>query len=182
MRFYEALGLEPKLTLDSEELKKRFYDRSRQWHPDRFGRAPAADQQRALEMTSVLNDAFRTLRDPVSRAEYFLSQSGIQISKEAPPELLEEVFELNMALEELRGGEESARPQLVAADQRFRATLGQIDGALVELFERHDQGAPVLEEIRAALNRRRYVANLVREVEKELVVVKPEVLAADEHR
>ena len=84
MRFYQSLGLEPKLALDSEDLKKRFYERSRQWHPDRFSRAPAEDQQRALEMTAVLNDAFRTLRDPVSRAGYFLSQSGIEVSKEAP--------------------------------------------------------------------------------------------------
>ena len=57
----------------------------------------------------MLNDAFRTLRDPVTRAEYFLRESGLELSKDAPPELLEEVFELNMALEELRGGDESAR-------------------------------------------------------------------------
>jgi molecular chaperone HscB len=102
MDFYDALGLEPKLALDLDDLKKRFYDRSRQWHPDRFSRASSEEKQRSEEMTSMLNDAFRALRDPVSRAEYFLSQSGLELPKDAPPELLEEVFELNMALEEPR--------------------------------------------------------------------------------
>ena len=97
MQYYEALGLEPSLSLDAEDLKSRFYERSRQWHPDRFSRASAAEQDKALEMTAVLNDAFRTLRDPVARAEYFLKESGVELGKAAPPELLEEVFELNMA-------------------------------------------------------------------------------------
>ena len=172
MKFYDALGLEPKLTLDLDELKKRFYERSRQWHPDHFARASAEDRERSLEMTSVLNDAFRTLRDPVTRAEYFLSDSGIEVSKEAPPELLEEVFELNMALEELREGDASARPQLVAAQDRFTGMLTDSDSSLAGLFASHDAapGRETLDQIRAALNRRRYVSNLVREVEKELNV------------
>ena len=171
MRFYEALGLEPKLAIDLEDLKKRFYQRSRQWHPDRFSRASAEEKQLALDMTAVLNDAFRTLRDPVARAEYFLRESGIEVSKEAPPELLEEVFELNMALEELRGGDDSARPQLVAADERFRGMLAEIDASLGGMFEGVDRGPEArATEIRSVLNRRKYISNLVREVEKELNV------------
>jgi len=169
MQYYDALGLEPRLSLDAEDLKKRFYERSRQWHPDRFSRASAAEQDKALEMTAVLNDAFRTLRDPVSRAEYFLKESGLELGKAAPPELLEEVFELNMALEELKGGDESVRPQLLAARERFQGMLAGSDASLVELFGR-DNGPAVLDEVRAALNRRRYISNLVREVEKALHV------------
>ena len=172
MRFYEALGLEPKLALDPDDLKQRFYDRSRLWHPDRFSRASADEKQKSEEMTSTLNDAFRTLRDPVSRAEYFLQESGLELSKDVPPELLEEVFELNMALEELRGGDESARPQLVTAQQHFAEMLGEVDASLAELSPRYDEtGDPaVLDRIRGVLNRRRYVSNLVRDVEKELNV------------
>ena len=163
MRFYEAFGLEPALSLDAEDLKKRFYERSRQWHPDKFSRASIKEQEKALEMTAVLNDAFRTLRDPIARAEYFLKEKGIELSKEAPPELLEEVFELNMALEELKEGDESARPQLVEARGRFVAMRDSIDATLVETGERGD-----LEEVRALLNRRRYIRNLIREVENVL--------------
>jgi len=172
MKFYEALGLEPKLALDSEDLTKRFYERSRQWHPDKFSRAGSEQLQKALDMTAMLNDAFRTLRDPVSRAEYFLRESGIELAKETPPELLEEVFELNMALEELRGGDESARPQLESAGQRFRAMLAAIDEWLTESFARYDacRNSAVMDEMRFALNRRKYISNLVRDVEKELNV------------
>jgi molecular chaperone HscB len=169
MLYYESLGLEPKLSVDLDDLKKRFYERSRQWHPDRFSRAPAEEQQKALDMTAVLNDAFRTLRDPVTRAEYFLREKGFELSKEAPPELLEEVFELNMALEELRGGDESARPALIEAQQKFDAMRREIDAELADLFSKD-----ALDEIRALLNRRRYINNLVREVDKELNVHVPD--------
>jgi molecular chaperone HscB len=172
MQFYQSLGVEPKLSLDPDDLKKHFYDQSRQWHPDRFTRSSAAQQQQALDMTALVNDAFRTLRDPVTRAEYFLKQNGIELSKEAPPELLEEVFELNMALEELRGGDDSARPQLIQAQSRFESMRSEIDAGLAKSFVAHDatQDPKILDEIRAALNRRRYVSNLLREVEKELNV------------
>ena len=173
MQFYEALGLEPRLVIDSADLKKRFYERSRQWHPDRFSRSSPAEQQKALDMTAMLNDGFRTLRDPVTRAEYFLRENGIELSKDAPPELLEEVFDLNMALEELREGDESARAQLAAARERFVGMRAEIDANLVRLFERHDSSGGALDEVRAALNRRRYISNLLREVEKELNVQLP---------
>ena len=161
MRFYDALELRPpKLGLDSADLQQRFYRLSRQWHPDRFSRAPAAEQEKALEMTAVLNDAFRTLRDPISRAEYFLKEKGIELSKEAPPELLEEVFELNMALEELRDGDESTKPQLIEAKNRFISMRDEIDHSLPTTSD--------LEQVRALLNRRRYIRNLIKEVENVL--------------
>ncbi len=172
MKLYEALRLAPALALDMEDVKKRFYERSRQWHPDRFSRASAAEQDQALEMTAVLNDAFRTLRDPVTRAEYFLKEKGLELSKDAPPELLEEVFELNMALEELRDGDESQLPQLQSSADNFRAMRSVSDTELFRLFTEHDSSpnAATLDQIRATLSRRRYVANLVRDVEKELHV------------
>src|SRR5579875_3118919 len=121
--FYQFFGLERKLTLDDDELHKRFYDLSRQWHPDRFSRRSPEEQAQAMENTAILNDGYRTLRDPVKRAEYLLTEEGFPIgeqrSKDVPPELLEEVFDLNMMLEELKGGDESARPQLEAAKTNF---------------------------------------------------------------
>jgi len=174
MRYYDALGFPPTLTLDADELKRRFYERSREWHPDRFSRRGAEEQKKALEMTAVLNDAFRVLRDPVSRAEYFLEQRQMPPTKNPPPELLEEVFELNMTLEELRGGEESARGQLTEARERFLKMRQQIDEGMAALFTRFDKAngeetaRETLGEIRAALDRRRYISNLLRDVNKEL--------------
>lgn len=163
--YYEAFGLHPALALDAEDLRKRFYKRSRESHPDLAGSS-------AEDRMALLNDAFRTLRHPVSRAEYFLEQSGVQLSKEVPPELLEEVFELNMALEEIRGGDESALPQLRAARQRFETMQAEIDAELATAGKRYDgsHDAAALDEIREALNRRRYISNLLRDVDKELNV------------
>ncbi len=172
MRFYEALDLVPRLSLDADDLKRRFYDQSRQWHPDKFSHAGTEEQQVALERSAVLNDAFRTLKDPISRAEYFLEESGMGPSKQAPPELLEEVFELNMALDELRGGDESVKPQLMQELERFVQMRDGIDEELNGLFAEYDESrhAPLLETVRRLLDRRRYISNLVRDVEKELNV------------
>ncbi len=177
--YYDFFGLDRKLTLDEEELRKRFYDLSRQWHPDRFSRKSAEEQAQALEATSILNDGYRTLRDPVKRAEYLLKEEGFPIgeqrSKDVPPELLEEVFELNMTLEELKSGEESARPQLEAAKQNFGRVREEIDVELSTLFLKYDQAEAqsetakqALHEIRGVLNRRRYIENLLRDVDRAL--------------
>ena len=122
-------------------------------------------------MTSTLNDAFRTLRNPVSRSEYFLQQNGIELSKEAPPELLEEVFEVNMALEELRDGDQSARPQLMEAHAKFLKMRDAIDEELkiAGLATTCPAMPPMIsDELRALLNRRRYIRNLIRDVENVL--------------
>ena len=177
--FYDFFGVKRKLTLDTDDLQKRFYELSRQWHPDRFTRKSDQEQAEALEATAVLNDGYRTLRDPVKRAEYLLTEEGFPIgeqrSKDVPPELLEEVFELNMMLEEVKAGEESARPQLESAKSNFVRMRADIDREIQALFAKYDAAETqsetakqALHEIRGGLNRRRYVENLIRDVEKAL--------------
>jgi molecular chaperone HscB len=177
MRFYEALDLEPKLALDLDDLKRRFYERSRQWHPDRFSRASPKEQEKALEMTAVLNDAFRTLRDPFARASYFFKESGINLPKEAPPDVLKEFFELNMELEELRGGDESVRPQVATAYERILEMRQTTDTALAGLFELYDRNEEMRPTLIATagdlLNVRRYLSNYLRVAGKELNVPLP---------
>lgn len=177
--YFEFFSLERKLGIDADTLQKRFYELSRQWHPDRFSRKSPDEQAQALEATSILNDGYRTLRDPVKRAEYLLTEEGFPIgeqrSRDVPPELLEEVFELNMALEELKSGDEAARPQLEEAKQNFVGLRGGIDRELETLFRRYDAAEAqsetakqALQEIRGVLNRRRYIENLIRDVDKAL--------------
>jgi molecular chaperone HscB len=174
--YYRFFGIPRRLAIDTTELQRRFYDLSRILHPDRFLRRAPTERQYSLEATAILNDAYRVLRNPVSRAEYILREHGFDVgeqrSKNVPPELLEEVFDLNMALEELRGGDEAARPQLQEARERFVEMRSAIDHELQSLFQRYDatQDQGVLKEIRTVLNRRTYIRNLVNEVEKELSV------------
>lgn len=159
--YYGSLDLPPlKLSLDLPDLEKRFHAASRRLHPDRFARAPLAEQQSALDLSSVLNDAYRTLRDPLRRAEHVLKVSGFSIgeqgNKDVPADLLEEVFELNMALEDA-----DQQDEVTAARERFVGMRDEIDRQLPQLFAAHDAGQPVLEQLRGLLNRRRYIANLI---------------------
>ena len=173
--YYDFFEIEHKLDLDLKDLEKRFYALSRRWHPDLFSRRSVAEQQESLEATAILNDAYRTLRDPVARAEYLLREHGFEIgeqkSNHVPPELLEEVFELNMALEELRGGDAKRLAQLEEAQSKLTAMRDGIDRELQKKFAEYDRTSDraVLAEIRAVLNRRKYIRNLVSEVEKALV-------------
>ena len=172
--YFELFGIPRSLNISLDDLQRRFYELSRQLHPDRFVRKPEAERQRALDMSSALNDANRSLKDPIQRAQYLLKLEGFEIgeqgSKDVPPELLEEVFELNMALEELRGGDSSARPQLEQAEANFTGMLGEVHQQLLGLFEKYDSehSRDTLAAIRGVLNRRKYIQNLLNEVHAEL--------------
>ncbi len=120
MDYFALFSLPRHLHLDTEALEKSFYAQSRRLHPDRFAARPAEEQAEALRRSSALNDAYRTLKDPIARTEYLLSLEGVQMEEQsrqatdaaraagtekkqvAPPDLLEEAFELNMQLEEMR--------------------------------------------------------------------------------
>jgi molecular chaperone HscB len=168
--YFDFFGIPHKLNLDSKDLEARFYALSKQWHPDRFVRAAPAERRISEDATAILNDGYRTLREPIARAEYLLKEHGFDIgeqkSSNVPPELLEEVFELNMALEEI----ESSRPQLAEARGRFLAMRQELDQDLQCEFAAYDaaEDRAVLERIRGLLNRRRYIRNLVNQVEKAL--------------
>ncbi len=155
--YFEFFGLPPKLALDLADLEQRFYRLSRELHPDRFQRATPAERERSLEASAILNDAYRTLRDPILRAEYVLKRQGLAAdSKQVPPELLEEVFAMNEALEERDA------KQLEAGRARFEKLRAEADAELPRLFDRFDAGdSAALGRIRAVLNRRRYIMNLL---------------------
>src|SRR5215470_16481518 len=106
--YFSFLGLSRKLNLSVNDLEQRFRGLSRQFHPDYFYNASPAERRASLERSSYLNDAFRTLRHPVSRIEYLLQLEGLaartteEAAKQVPAALLEEVFELNEELDEIR--------------------------------------------------------------------------------
>jgi len=146
--YFEVFGFVPALYLDLKDLEQRYFRLNRQWHPDLFARKSAAEQQTALDQTALLNDAYRTLRG----AEYFIGPDDKQSAP--PPELLEEVFELNMAIEE------GQRIELELYAKRFSSMLTAADAELA--------AAAHPDQIRSILNRRKYIQNLVRDVQKAL--------------
>jgi molecular chaperone HscB len=189
--YFSVLGLPRKLALRIDELENCFHQMSWKLHPDNFAGASESERVVAVERSSQLNDAYRTLREPLSRVEYLLAQAGMrkegQQKQQAPPELLEEVFELNESLDELRaarrsGGEtgemDSLRRRLRGARENFRGKLDEVDKGLQQLFVEWDRAVEsgadgagqrkLMERMNEALNRRSYIRNLVESVEKEL--------------
>jgi len=204
--YFTFLGFPRKLNLDTADLEKEFYALSRRLHPDVFGQA--GDQERAwsLEQSSRLNDAYRILKDPIRRTEYLLRLEGVELeeqSKQAteearatgklkkqvvPPDLLEEMFDLNIQLEELRMQKKMG--------QDDPALLEEIGKAKLSLEEKHDAllnelktewnhwddtanggtdadrrkilETTILETMVDVLNRRNYVRNLVRDVNEAM--------------
>ncbi len=173
MNYFEILGLEPHLSLDLQDLQQRFYRLSRQIHPDNFSLAMPAERARAEDETARLNDAYRTLRDPVTRAEYYLDQSGAGPRPAAasqaappPPDLLDYVFELNESLEALKSGDESVRPQIEQAAEHLKTALREADSELATLFDAVDARDPQAPaDLRAALDRRRYLSKLLAQIQ-----------------
>ena len=196
MDFFTTFSLPRKLQLNLSALEKSFYAQSRKLHPDRFAAKPQAEQDAALAASSALNDAYRTLRDPIARTEYLLSLEGIQLEEQsraatdlakstgtekkqvAPPDLLEEAFELNMALEEMRmDSDPNTRKDLEAARDKFTAMLAESQTQLETLWSQWDAAIDNDDEAAkdiakqamvALLNRRSYIRNLVRDVNTAL--------------
>jgi molecular chaperone HscB len=186
--YFALLGLPGKLVLDEADLESRFHARSWKLHPDNFVRASEAEREISLDRASRLNDALRALRDPVARVEYLLGREGMRkegsAKQQAPPELLEEVFELNESLDELRearaaGGEMAGlRARLETAERNFESRLAEVDADLSGLFAEWDRavdlgveaadGKKLMAGMNEVLNRRSYIRNLVRNVQAEL--------------
>lgn len=199
--YFTFFGLPRKLNLADSALEKEFYRLSRKLHPDLFVRATPQEQQWSLETSSRLNDAYRTLKDAIARTQYLLSLEGVQLEEQSkaatdrarqtgeekkqvvPPDLLEEVFELNMQLQELRMSDEKdpeVIAQLETAKKNFEAKLQGLHFELKKLWDAWDQvidrdvqsNGPerlkVRDQMVDLLNRRSYIRNLVRDVNEAL--------------
>lgn len=205
--YFTFFGLLRKLNLDVAGLEKDFYELSRKLHPDLNARASSQEQEWSLQQSSMLNDAYRTLKDPIKRTQYLLKLEGVELEEQSksateqarsegklkkqivPPDLLEEVFELNMQLEELRAqkkiGEDD--PALLEEIGKQKLDLESKQDALLEelqarwkiwdgLIQRESNGQPVSDVEREQLrdkmvdllNRRNYIRNLVRDVNEVL--------------
>jgi molecular chaperone HscB len=201
--YFSFFGLPPKLNVDVAALEKSFYELSRRLHPDLNARAGSQEQEWSLEQSSLLNDAYRTLRDPIKRTEYLLHLEGVELEEQSksateqaratgvmkkqivPADLLEEVFELNMQLEELRMNKKMGEddPALIAEIGKQKLSLEANHEALLQELRTYwkswddlvDRGhaateerAQVTNKMVDVLNRRNYIRNLVRDVNAAL--------------
>jgi molecular chaperone HscB len=196
--FFQVFGLERRFTVDLLALEHEFHRLSRKVHPDRFARAGENEREWSLADTALLNDAYRTLKDPLHRTEYLLKLEGAEIGEEhagrnragedgkipkdpsrVPADLLEEVFELNMQLEEMRMARKMGeadphlQTELETAKEKFEGLLGDVDADLHGQWTVWDAGdaasrPDAQKTMVALLDRRRYLSNLVRDVNEVL--------------
>jgi molecular chaperone HscB len=199
--YFIFFGLTRKLNLDGAALESGFYEMSRKLHPDLYANASLQEQQWSLEQSSLLNDAYRTLKDPIRRTEYLLRLEGVELEEQSkaateraraageikkqvvPPDLLEEVFELNMQLEELRmqkklGEDDPALIEEIgkqklelegkyeSLSEELKKYWGEWDGLADNGVE--ESRRKVRDQMVDLLNRRSYIRNLVRDVNEVL--------------
>jgi molecular chaperone HscB len=186
--YFAMFDMPRKLWIEMGALEQKFLQLSWKLHPDNFVNATPEEREISLKRSSELNDAYRALRDPVGRVEYLLAIEGArkegQTKQQAPPELLEEVFELNQSLDELREAKESGadtaslKQRLQAAEKNFEDKLREVDGELRDAAGDWDKAVESTDpgqrnaakaKLNDLLNRRSYIRNLVINVQKELL-------------
>ena len=175
MNYFEVFDLPKILVIDPGMLEKKFHELSRKFHPDYFTTGSAEDKQKALAMTSLLNDAYRTLRHPVRRVEYLLELEGFKSDgSKVPKSFLMEMFEINEQIEEVKSG--AATPKQIAAvrndiESRAAQFESQIEKASAEwdrLISNRASDAELkaqLSKLTEILSASSYIRNLERDLE-----------------
>jgi molecular chaperone HscB len=186
--YFALFGLLRKLWIDMGALEQKFLQLSWKLHPDNFVNASEEERELSLKRSSELNDAYRALKDPVTRVEYLLAIEGErkegEKKQQAPPELLEEVFELNESLDELREAKaaglelDEMKERLHSAEENFGKKLAEVDAEMQETAKDWDKAVDsnadettrkkIMARLNEHLNRRSYIRNLVLSVAKEL--------------
>lgn len=183
MDYFTCLGLPRRLTIDQAALEAKFYQLSRTFHPDFFHGKSEPEQAIALGNSALLNTAYRTLKDPVKRAEYLVSieAGSCKDIRSAPPaDLFEQILALQEDLEEFKAasageacdGLEDLRARLQQDREALELRQQEMDRRLMDLFAAWDrlqdrpdalasEKAAVLQELRELLSNRTYLRNIV---------------------
>ncbi len=178
--YFSLFGLPRKLALDVDDLGARYYALSRRFHTDLLQDRPPAEREAGVRATALVNNAYRTLKDPVRRGLYWLSLHGESLGRDnerVPAALAAQVFEVQEKLEELRAARargDAAREEdeVRAIRKDLRVRMRDFGERLEANFHRSDDangdGAAAIGETKAVLSELHYVRTLLRDVEKEL--------------
>jgi molecular chaperone HscB len=185
--YFTCLGIPRRLTIDPKQLESKFYELSRAFHPDFYQSKSETEQAISLGNAAMLNTAYRTLRDPIQRAEYLLdleAGSVKDIRTSPPADLFEEILELQETLDEYReadhDSEEAQRlrtallAERTALEQRQRDMETQLQQLFVQWDALQDRGEAndaargerqrLLKQMRDLLSNRTYVNNIVNDL------------------
>jgi len=128
---FELFGLPPRYEIEAERLEHSYRDIQSRVHPDRFAHAGDAERRASLQWTTRVNEAYRTLKDPVQRAKHLLELQGVDVAFETntamPQEFLMQQMELREALEEAKDSSslDSLRSKLKSEKTQLEKALGE---------------------------------------------------------
>jgi molecular chaperone HscB len=163
--YFALFGLERRLSLDLEDLGRRFRAQSFVVHPDFHARGTQSERSNAQDRSAELNEAYRTLKDPFRRTRHLLELEGRDPESKPSQALLFEVFEVQELLEE----ENSDPQELQQAEQEWRQRWASLVDDLEQAFDRWDRGDfSALDTFVEILTRRRYYENLLATLCKRL--------------
>lgn len=185
--YFTCFGFPRRLTIDPGKLEAKFYELSRAFHPDFYQNKSETEQAISLGNAATLNTAYRTLRDPIQRAEYLLDlEAGAvkEIRNSPPADLFEEILELQDTLNEYRttdGASETGRQlraKLQAEQQTLEERKRDMETQLQRLFTEWDalqdrgeatgqsraERERLLKQMREILSNRTYVKNVVNDL------------------
>jgi len=164
---FELLGVPLLFALDERELERRHRELSRALHPDRYAGRPSSERREALSRAISVNEAFRKLRDPLSRAEALLSQLGRDVSEtnlpKPEPALLMRVMEQREELSAARRSGDRSRVERLAA----RAVEGA-EEATERLADAFSEDPIPIEAVVKLLGELRYLQRLKEEASAAL--------------
>jgi len=182
--YFEVFGLPRKLSLDLQELQRRFYDLSRRHHPDFHQTADALAQADSLEASALVNRAYRTLRDPLARVEYVVAlEEGREVREETsakpkpPVDLLAEMLEVQEALQEAKSegltaeAAERLRTERDRLEARRRAEETAVTEGAAEWDSAVDRGAdrqPLVDRFKQRLAARAYLSTVIDDLSQAL--------------
>lgn len=185
--YFTCFGFPRRLTIDPGKLEAKFYELSRAFHPDFYQNKTETEQAISLGNAAILNSAYRTLRDPIQRAEYLLDlEAGAvkEIRNSPPADLFEEILELQDTLNEYRATDgasdtgrrlrEKLQTEQQTLEQRKRDMETQLQRLFTEWDALQDRGEAtsqsrtererLLKQMREILSNRTYVKNIVNDL------------------
>ena len=147
---FELFGLPPSYGMDEEILEKAYREIQARVHPDRFAHAGDAERRASLQWTTRVNEAYRTLKNPVQRGRHLLELSGIDVAFETntqmPTDFLMQQLELREELEAATGGKDSSR--LDGLRSRLRLQETKLESEIAEAIDGKKDYAGAAELVR----------------------------------
>jgi molecular chaperone HscB len=148
MTYFELFDIPVALHVNVATIKTKFYQLSRQYHPDFFSQATSYEQEEVLEKSSLVNKAFKTFTDKEATLKYVLQLKGLLEDEEKyklPPDFLMEMMALNEALMDARM--EANEAKITSCKLQVSSTVNEIYEPVKSIIENYKDGVTTEKEL-----------------------------------